>query len=131
MSMPSSLHPDEFATLLAATPKYLRTWGRRDAIRRWLGRIVSAKKGYSNLQRPSVLGIVVEVGPAGWLTIVWEDGKINAKWHRTELELIHGPTNWDFSEILCHHPTAHGEILKMLQTMDRSRLWRNGDVIKE
>ena len=128
--MPRSLHHDGFAALLDTTPKYLRTWGRRDALRRWLGRVVSAKKGYSNLQSLSVRGIVVEVGPGGWLTIVWEDGQINAKWHRTEVELLHGPTNWDFCEILCHRPTAHDEVLNKLKTMDRYRLWRNGDVIK-
>jgi hypothetical protein len=120
---------DEYSAVLAVKPKHVHRWGRRDAIGRWFGRIVSAKKGYSNIQSTSLLGIVVEVGPAGWLTIMWEDGNINARWNRIEVEILHGPPNWDNFEFLRHHPTAHDEILDRLRTMDRSRLWRDGTII--
>jgi hypothetical protein len=87
---------------------------------------VSAKRGYENLQSPEMIGTVVEVGPAGWVTVLWEDGSLNSKWNRLELDSYQGSPNWEHRQLLLKNPTARDEILKRLQNLDRSVLRRNG-----
>jgi hypothetical protein len=128
--MEDEMKTDEFASILATKPKHVTTWARRDVISFWLGRTVSAKHAHKQLQSPSLIGTIVEVGLAGWVTILWENGELNANWNRRELDDYQGPPNWDHRQILLQNPTAHDEILKKLRTLDRSRLRHNGSVIE-
>lgn len=117
---------DEFSNILETKPKHVIRWARRDVIGFWLGRTVSAKVGYKNLQSPWLIGTIVEVGPAGWVTILWEDGSINSNWNRSELDDYQGPPNSNHQDILLKTSTTYDEILKSLQGFDRSKLRRNG-----
>jgi len=80
------MNTDEFASILATKPKHIVRWARRDVIGFWLGRTVSAKLAFEKLQSPRLIETIVEVGIAGWMTVLWEDGLINSKWSRSELD---------------------------------------------
>jgi hypothetical protein len=121
-----AMKKDQFSRILATKPKRVIRWARRDVIGFWLGRTVSAKVGYKNLQSPWLLGTIVEVGPAGWVAVLWENGSINSNWNRSELDDYQGPSNSNHQDVLLKTPTAYDEIVKNLQKVDRSQLRRNG-----
>jgi len=122
----TAMKNEEFSNILKTTPKRGTRWARRDVIGFWLGRTVSAKVGYKNLQSPWLIGTIVEVGSASWVAVLWRNGSINSNWNRSELDDYQGPPNSNYQDILLKTPTAYDEILGGLQGLDRSKLRRNG-----
>ena len=101
-------------------------WARRDVISFWIGRTVSPKPSFNRVRDSLSIGTIVEVGRAGWVGILWEDGTYDGHWNRRELDDYQGSPNWEHRQSLLAEPKQHSKILETLRSIDKATLRRNG-----
>lgn len=115
---------NELQTLVSLKPRHVIRWGRADVIEYWIGRTVSVKIKFKGYQDPFRIGTIVEVGPSGWVGVLWETGLVSGHWNRRELDNYQGEPYWKNRAHLLKNPTAYEDILLELRSFPRDRLQR-------
>lgn len=115
---------DDVNEFTGVDPKLVSQWARADAIYRWIGCIVRPKSGFWPAGGTMPYGIVVEVGRAIWLGVLWSDGRANTEFAGKEVDCWHLRGVGELKDRMLARQVSDAELLEMLRTLDPKKLIR-------